>query len=218
MLHQRQVNQQMPALILCTDEKGFSREGTFNIHNNHFYSEFNPRATFVRGYQNKFFINVWAGILGDNLIGPYMLPARLNGANYLAFLQQQLPELLEEVPIYLAFNHWLQHDGCPAHFQRDVRQHLDQEYTGRWIGRGGPVAWPPRSPDLTPLDFYLWGAMEDMVYATPVPSPEDLIARVVMAGEAIRQDPGVFGRIRASWLERCQKCVEVNGSHFEHLL
>lgn len=144
-----------------------------------------------------------------------MLPARLNGANYLVFLQQQLPE---DVPVYLALNHWLQHDGCPVHFQRDVRQHLDQEYPGRWIGRGGPVAWPPRSPDLTPLDFYLWGTMEDMVFATPVPSEESLIARVAMAGEAIRQDPGVFARIRAAWLERCQKSVEVNGSHFGHLL
>jgi hypothetical protein len=24
--------------------------------------------------------------------------------------------------------------------------------------------WPPRSPDLTPLDYYLWGAMKGAVY------------------------------------------------------
>jgi hypothetical protein len=41
--------------------------------------------------------------------------------------------------------------------QQDVRNHLDREMDGRWIGRGGPIAWPPRLPDLTPLDFFLWG-------------------------------------------------------------
>jgi hypothetical protein len=30
-------------------------------------------------------------------------------------------------------------------------------YHDRWIGRRGPTAWPPFSPDLNPLDFYLWG-------------------------------------------------------------
>jgi hypothetical protein len=31
----------------------------------------------------------------------------------------------------------------------------DNNYEGKWIGRGGPVAWPPRSPDLTPSDFFM---------------------------------------------------------------
>ncbi|GFV88973.1 hypothetical protein TNCV_4911751 [Trichonephila clavipes] len=38
---------------------------------------------------------------------------------------------------------------------------------------GGPVAWPPRSPDLSPLDFFLWGAMKGLVYDTPVVSEMD---------------------------------------------
>jgi hypothetical protein len=35
---------------------------------------------------------------------------------------------------------------------------------GQWIGRRGAVEYPPRSPDLTPLDFYLWGTLKDMAY------------------------------------------------------
>ena len=31
----------------------------------------------------------------------------------------------------------------------------------KWIGRGGPVAWPPRSPDLTPPDYFLWGFVKE---------------------------------------------------------
>jgi len=41
-----------------------------------------------------------------------------------------------------------------ANFARPVRQFLNTHYP-QWIGRGGSIAWPQRSPDLTPLDFYL---------------------------------------------------------------
>jgi hypothetical protein len=40
--------------------------------------------------------------------------------------------------------------------------------TGRWIGRGGPIAWPPRSPDLTPLDIFLWGYVKNTVYQVKI--------------------------------------------------
>lgn len=203
--------------VLVTDEKGFSREGTFNPHNNHYWAEENPHIPFIRGYQQKFSVNVWCGILGDNLLGPHFLPPRLNAGNYLEFLQEVLPEFLMDVPVNLFAQHWFQHDGCPAHYGRAVRAHLDQVYPGRWIGRGGAVEWPARSPDLTPSDFYLWGAMETAVYETPVDDVDDLMARIVMAGEVVREDAGVFGRVRGKWLARCRRCIEANGGHVEIL-
>jgi hypothetical protein len=48
------------------------------------------------------------------------------------------------------------HDGAPAHFSRAVRDVLNNTYHDGRIGRGGPNAWPSLSPDLNPLDFYLW--------------------------------------------------------------
>jgi hypothetical protein len=36
-----------------------------------------------------------------------------------------------------------------------VRQFLDATFPKRWIGRDGPTPWPPRSPDITPLDFLM---------------------------------------------------------------
>ena len=51
----------------------------------------------------------------------------------------------------------------------------------RWIGRSGPVPWPARFPDLTPLDFYLWGRMESLIYETPVESEVDLVGKMVDA-------------------------------------
>jgi len=34
-----------------------------------------------------------------------------------------------------------------------------------WIGRGGTVAWPPRSPDLTLLFFSVWENVKDLVFS-----------------------------------------------------
>jgi hypothetical protein len=45
-----------------------------------------------------------------------------------------------------------------------VRAYLDDTLPGRRIGRRGAIEYPPRSPDLTPLDFYLWGTLKDEVY------------------------------------------------------
>jgi hypothetical protein len=39
---------------------------------------------------------------------------------------------------------------------RDVTTFLDESFPGRWVGRGGPTAWRPKSPDLTPLDIFAW--------------------------------------------------------------
>jgi hypothetical protein len=43
------------------------------------------------------------------------------------------------------------------------------------------MAWPPRSPDITPLDFFLWGHIKALIYILPADSEEDLIDRIVEA-------------------------------------
>ncbi|GFY14330.1 uncharacterized protein TNCV_1020951 [Trichonephila clavipes] len=82
---------------------------------------------------------------GDHLVGPYILPDRLTGPRYLIFLEQILPELLDSAHVTAATrtSMWFQQDGAPAHFSISVRNHLDATCGERWIGRGGPVHWPP---------------------------------------------------------------------------
>ncbi|GBO02562.1 hypothetical protein AVEN_37061-1 [Araneus ventricosus] len=56
-------------------------------------------------------------------------------------------------------------NGAPPHVHRSVKQVLRQSFTNeRVISPGFPTAWPPRSPDLTPCDFWLWGFIKDQVY------------------------------------------------------
>ncbi|PSN50617.1 hypothetical protein C0J52_17391, partial [Blattella germanica] len=41
---------------------------------------------------------------------------------------------------------------------------LDNNLQGHWIGRRGPFEFPGRSPDLTPMEFYLWRIVKDQVH------------------------------------------------------
>ena len=158
----------------------------------------NPHATIVRSHQHRFCVNVWAGIVDDFLLGPYILPERLNANTYLIFLQNVLAELLRPIPLNIRHSMRFQHNGATSHFGNAVRGHLTATFSARWIGKGEPTAWPARSPDLTSLDFFLWGYIKSMVYETDIYSEEDLVACIVSAAAEIRETPGIFGRVRQS--------------------
>jgi hypothetical protein len=99
--------------FLSTDEALFTRDGFFNCRNSHVWAEQNPHATVARNHQERFAVNVWAGIIGDNLIGSYLLPPRLNGHIYRIFLEETVPELLQDVPLIVRQQMWMQQDGAP---------------------------------------------------------------------------------------------------------
>jgi hypothetical protein len=69
------------------------------------------------------------------------------------------------VPLAVRQGLWFQHDGAPTHYVEDFRRWLNATYPERWIGRGGSTEWPPRSPDLTQIDFF------------PAATPEEALLR-----------------------------------------
>jgi hypothetical protein len=155
---------------------------------------------------------------GQGLLGPHVLPHRLTGNHYRDFLLHDLPKLLEDVPLAVRARMWYMHDGAPAYSSRAVRDVFNNTYHDWWIGREGPIAWPPRLPDLNPLDIYLWGRLKTLVYAAPVDNEEALHNCTVDACQTIRNYPGVFVRMRRSMMRRVEACIESHGEHFEHLL
>jgi len=91
---------------------------------------------------------------------------------------------LEEFQLSIIF----QQNGAPPHWGSHVRRFLDATFRNRWIGRDGPIPWPPRSPDITPLDFFLWGYVKDKVFSTPVPDVTNLKARIRDTFATITED------------------------------
>ncbi|GFX35814.1 uncharacterized protein TNCV_746071 [Trichonephila clavipes] len=213
------LHQQLSS-VFFTDEASFSREDIFNTHNSHSWAAANPHVTRTRAAQDRVQVNVWAGILGHHLIGPYILPDRLTGPRYIIFLEQVLPELLDSAHVTAATrtSMWLQQDGDPGNFSISVQNHLEETCGERWIGRGGPEHWPPRSPHLSCLDYFFCGQMKFLVYETPINSTEELVARISAAAGEIRKTPEMLSNDRRSMKRRCEACITCSGRQFEHLL
>lgn len=80
----------------------------------------------------------------------------------------------------------------------------------------GPTAWPPRSPDLTSMDFFLWGFVKSDVYKVEPTTREDMMERICQCFNRINVD--MLYNVRRSFIKRLQCCVHQNGGHFEQLL
>lgn len=202
--------------ILWTDEALFTRQGVFNCRNMHMWSSENPQAAREMSFQKRFSINVWAAVIGDRFLGPHIFQGSLNGVMYLDFLQHNLPQILDEIDPVHRQDIIYQQDGAPPHFTNDVRDWLTANYPA-WVGRGGPVPWPARSPDLNPMDFFVWGYMKSEVYATPVNSEEELLNKIQIAAQAVRDKLShkvTVGAMR----KRARACIRENGGHFENKL
>nr|XP_015840428.1 PREDICTED: uncharacterized protein LOC107399187 [Tribolium castaneum] len=73
LLEQIQQEPNFSRKILWTDEANFSRDGFFNTRNSHYYALENPHVIRPSHYQHRFSVNVWAGIIGNRLIGPVIV-------------------------------------------------------------------------------------------------------------------------------------------------
>ncbi|GFV95476.1 DUF4817 domain-containing protein [Trichonephila clavipes] len=95
---------------------------------------------------------------------------------------------------------WFQQDGATCHTARATIDLLKDTLGDRLISRFGPVNWPPRSCDLTSLDYFLWGNVKSLVYADKsqtLDHLEDNIRRVIAD---IR--PQMLEKVIENWTSR----------------
>jgi hypothetical protein len=83
--------------VIFTADAYFIADGIQNFHNQHLWAEENPHAIFPSYHQQLFSTNIWAGICGDNLFGTRFLPGR----NYKAYLENNMPDFLADVPLII---------------------------------------------------------------------------------------------------------------------
>jgi len=142
----------------------------------------------------------------------------MTGQNYLDFLQSELPKHLEDVPLATRIAMYFQHDGAPSHYTRYVMQHLNDTFPNRWIGRGTTINWPPRSPDLTPLDIYLRGLMKSEVYRKKVDTRDELLVNILDVIACIKERQDALRRTIRHVFTRVAKCIDIDGGIFKHVL
>jgi len=144
--------------------------------------------------------------------GATFLWRKLDGCKISRFLQHNMPQLLDQLTQQQREDLIFQQDGAPPHFTKDVRQWWPKNYP-ICIGRGGTVAWPPMSPDLTPLEFYVWGYMKSEVYKTVVGDENDLRNRIVEAANKVKNKLSFQVNVRAV-RKRARAFVRENGGQF----
>lgn len=205
-----------PFHVLWSDETSFTNNGVFNRHNVHWWAQENPRVSRQLRHQIRFSFNVWCGILGTRIIGPIIFHGNLTSERYFQLLNEQVENYLDNIPLNELPPMWFQQDGAPAHNANIITNYLNNVFNNQWIGNRGPILWPARSPDITPLDFFIWGYVKNMVYKDQYNNVEDLEAAVL---RTFRQIPRCMLRnTLRSTLRRARVCVENNGELFEHLL
>jgi len=107
--------------ILWTDQSKFTNNGVINKQNNRYWDDKNPHWTFETNIQSVWRTNVWYGLIDSKFIGPFLYCRTLNGRRYFNFLLNELPIMLDGIPLAVRENSIFQHDGGPAHNARIVR-------------------------------------------------------------------------------------------------
>ncbi|GFU18766.1 uncharacterized protein TNCV_1085151 [Trichonephila clavipes] len=111
---------------------------------------------------------------------------------------------------------WFQQDGTTCHTARATIDLLKDTFGNRLISRFGPVNWPPRSCDLTPLDYFLWGYVKSLVYARKpqtLDHLEDNIRRVIAD---IR--PQMLEKVIENWTSRLDYIRASRGSPMPEII
>lgn len=217
LLNMVDEDENFPLKIMFTDEANFSRDAQVNLHNAHYWAVENPHWLRECRFQRKWSFNVWAGIFNGSVIGPHFFDGTLTGHRYKEeILEAIVDAFISEIPLSEYRVMYYQHDGAPPHAASSARGWLDAAFSERWIGRGGHISWPPRSPDLNPLDFFFWGYLKDCVYVEDPTSPDVLRRRIEAACDSLSSQQ--LESAARSLVKRCQMCIGVEGGHFEHLL
>ncbi|GFX70009.1 uncharacterized protein TNCV_340361 [Trichonephila clavipes] len=204
--------------IWFSDEAHFWLNGYVNKQNCRIWSEANPQV-YVETPLHPEKLTVWCALWAGGIIGPYFFKndechnVTVNGDRYRAMITNFfIPELNNHDVQEL----WFQQDGATCHTARATIDLLKDTFGDRLISRFGPVNWPPRSCDLTPLDYFLWDYVKSLVYADKpqtLDHLEDNIRRVIAD---IR--PQMLEKVIENWTSRLDYIRASRGSPMPEII
>ncbi|XP_033610354.1 uncharacterized protein LOC117282915 [Cryptotermes secundus] len=166
--------------VIFSDEATFHLTGKVNRHNARIWGLQNACVT-LEHVRDSPKVNVFCAIILMKVYGPFFFDENtVTGVTYLRILQNWLvPQMNEASGDYI-----FQQDGAPSHWHLNVRRFLNES-----LPQLALQFWPPRSPDLTPCDFFLWGSVKDTVYVPPLPTNlNDLRNHIIAVVNSVMQD------------------------------
>ena len=192
--------------VIFTDEARFHLSGYVNSQNYRTWRTENPHNyTETPLHPQK--IGVWCAISRRRIIGPLFFETSINAEAYQELIQQFIALLQVDER-----NCWFQQDSATAHTAASTMVILHEFFGENLISKG---LWPPRSPDLTSPDFFLWSYLKDTVYRS---NPRDLKQLKMNITRAIEEvNEGTLRTVAWNMAKRVDKCIEMNGHHFNAL-
>ncbi|GFY26309.1 putative DD41D transposase [Trichonephila clavipes] len=204
--------------ILFRDEAHFWLNGYVNKQNCRIWSEANPQV-YIETPLHPEKLTVWCALWAGGIIGPYFFKndeghnVTVNGDRYRAMITNFfIPELNNHDVQEL----WFQQDGATCHTARATIDLLKDTFGDRLISRFGPVNWPPRSCDLTPLDYFLWGYVKSLVYADKPQTLDHLENNLRRVIADIR--PQMLEKVIESWTSRLDYIRASRGSPMPEII
>ncbi|GFX97143.1 DUF4817 domain-containing protein [Trichonephila clavipes] len=192
--------------------------GYVNKQNCRIGSEANPQV-YVETPLHPEKLTVWCTLWAGGIIGPYFFKndeghnVTVNGDQYRALITNFfIPELNNHDVQEL----WFQQDGATCPTARATIDLLKDTFGDRLISRFGPVNRPPRSCDLTPLDYFLWGYVKSLVYADKPKTLDHLEDNIRSVIADIR--PQMLEKVIENWTSRLDYIRASRGSHMPGII
>ncbi|KAL3271767.1 hypothetical protein HHI36_022237 [Cryptolaemus montrouzieri] len=126
-----EMDPRYPYKILYSDESRFTNNGMFNRNNTRYWAHENEHLVRGGNFQERFGFNVWMAMVAQHLISPIIFDGSLTGERYSGFLQNEISDLIDGLPLAVANNLIFQQDGAPAHNCREVVQYLNNNLNER---------------------------------------------------------------------------------------
>lgn len=206
--------------LWCSDEAHFLLNGGVNTQNCRIWANTLPDTVMEKPLHSEK-VTVWCAMSSKGIIGPFWFQdgngstTTINKERYVKTLERFWGHLCRQYAASLD-NMWFQQDGAAPHTSNMALEWLQQHFGDRCISRKVQHPWPAHSPDLTPLDFFLWGYLKSKVYER---SPETLEELKNAIEREIKRIPAVTcARVMEEMKKRATLCVQRNGSHLEHVL
>jgi hypothetical protein len=197
-----------------SDEAWFEMSGYVNSQNMRMWSAENPHFyTQTPLHPQK--IGVWLGMSRRRLVGPIFFRGTLTAERYRNEILHEFINQLDDEELHEGY---FQQDGATAHTAFDTIQVLQEFFDNRLISRNTVIPYPPRSCDLTVLDFFVWPYLKNSVFKTPVQNLDELTQRISEVCRQLNNSPEIFNNVFEAFKRRVQICLQVNGEHFQHLL
>jgi hypothetical protein len=192
------------------DNVFFSDEAWFHLNgyiNSRLWSTENPHAV-MESPLHPVKIGVWCAISRKQIVELLFFDETINVERYQNLLTQFIA-LLEENER----DCWLQQDGATLHTANTTATFLQEFFGERVIGGG---LWPPRSPDLTLPNFFLWGCLKDRVYRNNSRNLEELKHNI--EANVTSKNEQTLRNFARNITKRVDACLHEGGGHFQHLL